>query len=219
MNEALFAQLATLGSSVVLFFGIALLWRRSLHAYVAAFRWQSVMLTALFVLIGYFSNDPELYFVAFFLFLLKVIILPAYLERLQKRVGAQGEIQPYINVATSLILAGLLVLLAYAVTRPLVAVTSLPTRGGLPLAMGLIFVGLFVVVTRKKALTQVVGFLVLENGIALLAVLGTFGIPLIIELGVFLDVLMGFLVMQIFVYHIHSTFESIDVDQLNELKH
>ena len=84
---------------------------------------------------------------------------------------------------------------------------------------GLIFVGLFVVVTRKKALTQIVGFLVMENGIALLAVLGTYGIPLIIELGVFLDVLMGFLVMQVFVYHIQDTFESIDVDQLSELKH
>ncbi len=85
--------------------------------------------------------------------------------------------------------------------------------------MGLIFVGLFVIITRRKALTQVVGFLVLENGIALLAVLGTYGIPLIIELGVFLDVLMGFLVMQVFVYHIHGTFESMDVDQLNQLKH
>lgn len=219
MNDPLFAQLATLGSSLVLLSGIALLWRRSLRAYIDTFRWQSAMLTVLFVLIGYFSNDTELYFVAFFLFILKVIILPTYLARLEKGIGSEGETQPYINIATSLILAGLLVLLAYAVTRPLVAVTTLPTRGGLPLAMGLIFVGLFVVVTRKKALTQVVGFLVLENGIALLTVLGTFGIPLIIELGVFLDVLMGFLVMQIFVYHIHSTFESIDVDQLNELKH
>ena len=148
-----------------------------------------------------------------------MIILPLYLGRLQQRIGSEGEIQPYVNVASSLILAGLLVLLAYAITRPLVAVSTLPTRGGLPLAMGLIFVGLFVVVTRKKALTQIVGFLVMENGIALLAVLGTYGIPLIIELGVFLDVLMGFLVMQVFVYQIHDTFESIDVDQLSQLKH
>ena len=110
-------------------------------------------------------------------------------------------------------------LLAYVIARPLVLVSDLPTRGGLPLAMGLVFVGLFVVITRKKALTQIVGFLVMENGIALLAVLATFGIPIIVELGVFLDVLMGFLVMQVFVYHIHSTFESIDVDQMNELKH
>jgi hydrogenase-4 component E len=67
-------------------------------------------------------------------------------------------------------------------------------------------------------LTQVVGFLVLENGIALLAVLGTYGIPLIVELGVFLDVLMGFLVMQVFVYQIKTTFDSMDVDRLNQLR-
>ena len=69
------------------------------------------------------------------------------------------------------------------ITRPLMLVSSLPTRNGLPLAMGLIFVGLFVVLSRKKALTQIIGFLVLENGIVLLAALGTYGIPLIVELG------------------------------------
>src|SRR2546426_294461 len=106
-----------------------------------------------------------------------------------------------------------------AITRPLVALSQLPTRAGMPLAMGLVLVSLFVIISRKKALTQVIGFLMLENGLALLAVLGTYGIPLIVELGVFLDVLMGFLVMQVFVYHIHGTFESIDVDQLNQLKH
>jgi hydrogenase-4 component E len=219
MNDALFSQLSTLGSSVVLLFGITLLWRRSLYAYIVAFQWQSAVLAAMFVLIGYFGQDPELYFVAVFFLVLKVFILPGYLERMEKRFGGQRESQPYVNVATSLILAGLLVLLAYAITRPLVLVSTLPTRGGLPLAMGLIFVGLFVVITRKKALTQIVGFLVLENGIALLAALGTFGIPLIIELGVFLDVLMGFLVMQVLVYHIQGTFETIDVDQLSQLKY
>ena len=218
MNDALFAQLSTLGASLVLLFGIILLWRRSLHAYVVAFRWQSAVLAAMFGIVGYFGDDPELYFVAVFLLVVKVVIIPHYLDRLEKHVGAERESQPYVNIATSLIIAGLLVLLAYAVTRPLVLVSALPTRGGLPLAVGLVFVGLFVIISRKKALTQVVGFLVLENGIALLAVLGTFGIPLIVELGVFLDVLMGFLVMQVFIYHIHGTFESIDVEQLSQLK-
>lgn len=219
MNNTLFSQLAALGSSLALLLGVMLLWRRSLFAYINAFRWQSVVLAALFILIGYFGNDPELYFVAVFFFALKVIILPRYLERMAKRFGDQRELAPYINVTASLILAGLLVVLAYAITRPLVLVSDLPTRGGLPLAMSLVLVGLFVIITRKKALTQIVGFLVMENGITLLAALGTFGVPLIIELGVFLDVLMGFLVMQVFVYQIHYTFESIDVDQLSELKY
>lgn len=182
--DNLFSQLSTLGSSLILLFGITLLWRKSLHAYATAFQWQSAALAIMFIIIGYFGHDPELYVVAAVLFILKVLILPHYLERMEKRFGGQSESQPYVNIVTSLTLSGLLVLLAYVVTRPLVLVSDLPTRGGLPLAMGLIFVGLFVVISRKKALTQIVGFLVMENGIALLAALGTFGIPIIVELGV-----------------------------------
>jgi hydrogenase-4 component E len=219
MNETVFAQLSTLGSSIVLIFGILLLWRRSLSAYINSFRWQSAVLAAIVALIGYFGNDPELYFVAGFLLVLKVLILPHYLEKMRARLNVTREGTPYVNNATSLILAGILVLLAYTVTRPLMLTSSLPTRSGIPLAMGLIFVGLFVVLSRKKALSQIVGFLVMENGIVLLSSLATYGIPLIVELGVFLDVLMGFLVMQVLAYNIQDTFESIDVDQLNQLKH
>jgi hydrogenase-4 component E len=219
MNESVFSQLSTLGSSIVLIFGILLLWRRSVSTYISSFRWQSAALSLVIVAIGYYGHDPELYIVAFVMLILKVIILPHYLERMRSRLGVTREIEPYVNNATSLILAGLLVLVAYTITRPVMLVSTLPTRGGIPLAMGLIFVGFFVILSRKKALTQVIGFLVLENGIVLLAALGTYGIPLIVEIGVFLDVLMGFLVMQVLVYRIHETFESIDVDQLNQLKH
>ncbi len=219
MNDPLFSQLSTLGSSIVLLFGIILLWRKSLHAYIDAFRWQSVVLSVMLLITGTFSNDHELYAVALFLFILKAVVIPHYLERMEKRFGDHRELQPYVNVASSLILSGMLVLLAYVITRPLVLISDLPTRSGIPLAMGLIFVGLFVLVTRKKAISQIVGFLVMENGIALLALLGTYGTPIIVELGVFLDVLLGFLVMQVFVYHIQTTFESIEVDQMNELKH
>jgi hydrogenase-4 component E len=219
LNDVLFAQLSTLGSSLVLLFGVTLLWRRSLNAYAGAFRWQSVVLSAIFAMVGYFGHDPELYLVAAVLFTVKALIIPHSIKRLERHVGGKRESQPYVNVATSLIAAGLLVLFAYAITRPLVQASTLPTRGGLPLAMGLVFVGLFVIISRKKALTQVVGFLVVENGIALMAVLGTLGMPFIVEIGVFLDVLMGFLVMQVFVYHIQTTFESIDVEQLSRLRH
>ena len=111
------------------------------------------------------------------------------------------------------------VLVGYVISRPLVALSRLPTRAGMPLAMGLVLVSLFILVSRKKAITQVIGFLMLENGLALLAVLGTYGVPLIVELGVFLDALLGFLVMQIFVYQIHETFESMDVERLSRLRH
>jgi hydrogenase-4 component E len=145
--------------------------------------------------------------------------MPWLLRRMEQRFGALTEVAPYVNTTTSVLVSSLLVVFGYALARPLVSISALPTRAGMPLAVGMIFVSLFVMVTRKKALTQVIAFLMLENGIALLAILGTYGIPLIVEFGVFLDALMGFLVMQIFVYRIHETFESLDVEQLNRLKH
>lgn len=216
---SLFAQLSVLGSSLVLLFGFILLWRRGVPAYITAFTWQSGTLAVLTAVVAFFGYDHELYWVAAFLFLLKGLVIPRLLKRMEVRFAAEREVAPYVNTETSLLISALLVLFAYAITRPIVALSTLPTRAGMPLAMGLIFVSLFVVISRKKALTQVIGFLMLENGLALLAVLGTFGIPLIVELGVFLDVLLGFLVMQIFIYQIHETFESIDVEQLNRLKH
>lgn len=219
MADSLFSQVSVLGSSLVLIFGIILLWRRGVRAYITALAWQSWVLAGVTATVGWFGGDPQLYWVAGLLLVIKGLGIPRLLRAMEARFGAARELEPYVNTATSLVIAGLLVVFAYAITRPLVAVTQLPTRAGMPLAMGLVFVSLFVIVSRKKALTQVIGFLMLENGIALLAVLGAYGVPLIVEIGVFLDVLMGFLVMQIFVYQIHATFESIDVEQLNRLRH
>jgi hydrogenase-4 component E len=169
--------------------------------------------------VGWFARAGELYLVAALLLLLKGLAIPWLLARMERRFSSERELAPYVNTATSLVVAGLLVVFASVLMRPVVAASPLPTRGAMPLAMGLVLVSLFVVVSRKKALTQVIGFLMLENGIALLALLGTYGIPLIVELGVFLDALMGFLVMQIFVYRIHETFETLDVDQLDRLRY
>ncbi len=214
-----FSQLSMLGSSIALLFSLILLWRRSLHSYIAAFACQSAALALVTSLVAWYSGDTPLYFVAALLLLVKGVAIPRLLKTMERRFGGQRETQPYVNAAASVLVAALLVMVAYVVMRPLVAISDLPTRGAMPLAMALVFVGLFVVVSRKKALTQIIGFLMLENGIALLAVLGTYGVPLIVELGVFLDLLMGFLVMQVFVYRIHETFESIDVEQLSRLKH
>jgi hydrogenase-4 component E len=217
--QGLFSQLAILGSSLTLLCGLMLLWHRSVHAYTNAFAWQSVVLTGIIAIVGYFESHPEMYFVAALFLLFKGWIIPRLLRRIEQPLGDEQELRPYVNTATSLLISALLVLFAYAVSRPLVALSRLPTRAGMPLALGLIFVSLFVIASRKKALTQVIGFLMLENGIALLAVLGTYGIPLVVELGVFLDLLLGVIVMQLVIYHIRDTFESMDVEQLGRLRH
>jgi hydrogenase-4 component E len=217
--DGLFSQLVVLGSSAMLLTAIIVLWRRGVPAYITAYRWQSWLLAALTACVGYFGRDAQLYAVAVVLILLKGVAIPHLLRTMERRFGAQHEVRPFVNTETSLLASGALVLFAYALARPLMTVSALPTRGGLPLAMGLLFVSLFIIVSRKKAITQVIGFMMLENAIALLAVVGTYGVPLLVEFGVFLDALMGFLVMQIFVYQIHETFDTIDVEQLRRLKH
>ncbi|OFW05695.1 MAG: hypothetical protein A3H96_11590 [Acidobacteria bacterium RIFCSPLOWO2_02_FULL_67_36] len=215
----LFSQLVMLGSSGMLLTALIVLWRRGLPAYIAAYRWQSWLLAAVVATIAHFGDDTSLYWVAGALLVLKGIAIPALLGAMRRRVGVTPQVTPFVNTETSLLVASLLVVFAYLLARPWMAVSHLPTREGLPLAMALLFVSLFIIVSRKKAVTQVIGFLMLENAIALLAAVGTYGVPLLVELGVFLDALMGFLVMQIFVYHIHETFDTIDVDELTRLRH
>lgn len=217
--QGVFSQVAVMGSSGMLLCAMIVLWRRGVAAYISAFMWQSVVLGALTAAVGYFGHDPQLYVVAVLLFGIKAVAIPKLLRRVSQRFTAGRESAPYVNTATSLVVSGLLVLLAYAAARPLEAVADAPTRAGMPLAMGLLFISLFIIISRKLAITQVIGFLMLENAIALLAVLATYGVPLIVELGVFLDALMGFLVMQIFLYDIHDTFSTTDVDVLERLKH
>lgn len=217
--EGIFGQLIVLGASGMLLTGLIVLWRKGVAAYIRAFKWQSWLLAGLTAMVGYWADEPQLYGVALLLFLLKGIALPMLLGATERRFRTYRELRPYVNTEVSLLIGGVLVLFAYLVTRPWMAVTSLPTRAGLPIAMALLFISLFIIVSRRKAITQVIGFLMLENSVALLAVVGTFGVPLLVELGVFLDALMGFLVMQIFIYDIHETFETIDVEQLARLKH
>ena len=219
MSDEIFARLVTLASSLVLLSGISILWRHSLPAYIRTFARQSVLFVLAIVLIAFQFSDLRLYFVAALVFLVKALFIPRLLRRVQRHVGADVEVRPYVNTPVSLFLAGALTLLSYAIVSPVVGLGSLPTRGGFPLALATVFVGLLIIVSRKSAITQIVGFLVVENGIALLAVLATLGVPLIVELGVFLDVLLGVLVMQVFVYRIREAFDTIDVDRLKDLRH
>jgi len=214
-----FSQLVMLGSSGMLLTALIVLWRKGVPAYITAYRWQSWLLAALTATVGYYGGDGQLYWVAALLLGLKGVAIPALLRTMQRRFGTEREATPYVNTEVSLLIASVLVVFAYLLGRPWMALTQLPTRQGLPLAMSVLFVSLFIIVSRKKAITQVIGFLMLENAVALLAVVGTYGVPLLVEFGVFLDALMGFLVMQIFVYHIHDTFDTLDVDVLARLRH
>jgi hydrogenase-4 component E len=190
------------GASAMLLLALAVLWRHHVPAYVAAFRMQSIALAFVGGVVAWFGGVAELFVVAALILGLKAWFVPRILSRMEAR-PADAATQPLVNTEMSLLVSGGLAVAAYELSRPLAEVVSLPTRGGLPIALALIMVSLFVVVSRRQVIAQITGFLMLENGIALLALLGAYGVPLVVELGVFLDVLMGVLVMQALVPRMH----------------
>jgi hydrogenase-4 component E len=203
--EAAFSRLTMTAASAMLLLALVVLWRRHVSAYITAFRTQSVALALTGAIVAWYGRVPELFLVSFLILLLKGWIVPRVLAGMEARRQGSRELHPLLNTETSLLACGALAVAAYEISRPLAEVMNLATRGGLPIALALVFVSLFIVVSRREVIAQIVGFLMLENGIALLALLGAFGVPLIVELGVFLDVLLGVLVMQVVVYRIYET--------------
>jgi len=194
--DATFSRLTMTGASAMLLLALAVLWRHHVPAYITAFRMQSVALAFVGAVVAWFGDVSELFLVAALILALKGWIVPRILARMEARRPGDRGLRPLVNTEMSLLLSGGLAVAAYEISRPVAEVISLPTRGGLPLALALILVSLFIVVSRRQVIAQIVGFLMLENGIALLALLGAYGVPLVVELGVFLDVLLGVLVMQ-----------------------
>jgi len=203
---------------VVLLLNFLMLGTSRMGALVQCAAAQGVLLGAAYLAL-HGASGPRALVLGLAIAGIKGVLIPRILLGALRSQPIRREVEPFVSFTVSLLLGGLATGLAILFAE------SLPLRaaeGGallVPASFATVLTGFLVLTTRRKALTQVVGFLMLENGLALLAVLGTYGIPLIVELGVFLDVLMGFLVMQIFIYQIHETFESIDVEQLTRLRH
>jgi hypothetical protein len=143
---------------------------------------------------------------------------PRLLNRLVRRIQIEQEIEPLLNSTASMVLCGAFTLLGYIVARPF---TSLERLGNntLAIAITLLLTGFFLMFNRRKAITQVLALLTVENGVMLAAVaLTTYGMPLVVELGIFFDVMVAVMVLGILVYRIRETFSSMDVSKLSQLK-
>ena len=128
------------------------------------------------------------------------------------------ETRPLVNVSASLLAAAVLTLLAYAVSRPLVELAPSAVTAAIPVGVTVVLIGFFVLVTRRRALSQLVGFLLMDNGITAVGFLTEASpVGLIVELGVSLDVLLAVLVLQILTTRMRETFGDTDLDELREL--
>lgn len=218
MALILFPKLVNLLSFIFLGTTFLLIVRRNLAGQVRLFAVQSIVLAVLAALVAGFTRSLELFAVAIAVVLLKGVVIPRVLNRAVTRIGLQRSAAPYLETPASLAICGLLVLLSFYVMAPLTDTNRLPTADAIPLAFAGVLIGIFITIIRRRALTQILGFLMLENGIFLLALLATYGVPFIVELGVFLDVLVAVLIMEVFIYKIKENFDSIEVDQLGKLK-
>ncbi len=218
MSVTLFAQLLYLCCGGLLLSSVLMLWRRRLSALVSLLAAQGVLLAGMATLLGTQDEGLELYLVALGILVLKGGVLPAVLRRALAGSGAARETQPLVNVPASLLAAALLTLLAYAVSRPLALLDPTPTTHAAPVGIAMVLLGFFMLVTRRRALSQVAGFLLLDNGIAATAFLVTSGVPLIVELAVSMDLLLVVLVLQVLTVRLRTAFGDTDIGELRELK-
>ncbi len=217
-ESELASQWITLLAAGMLIIQLLMVVQRMLLTSIRLFALQSLMLAAIAAIIAFFHNAAHVYWVAGLTIVGKVFFLPWLLNRLVRRIQIHQEIEPLLNSTASMLLCGGLTLLGYIVARPF---TSLERLGNntLGIAITLLLTGFFLMFNRRKAITQVLALLTVENGVMLAAVaLTSYGMPLVVELGIFFDVMVAVMVLGILVYRIRETFASMDVSKLSQLK-
>ncbi|HTM20263.1 MAG TPA: hypothetical protein VL172_07150 [Kofleriaceae bacterium] len=203
--------------AMLLFTMILILGAGQLYRAVYAVAAQSVFLGLAGVVLGAATGNPDLWVIAGITILIKAVALPWLLLRVVKRVRIRREIEPVIPIALTLVIAGAIVILSFWLAASLGAVRQAITGNALPVGIALTLLGVLVMVSRRKALTQMVGLFASENGIFFTAMAVSQGMPLIIEIGVILDVILGALVMGILVLRVRSTVDA-DIADLDELR-
>ena len=213
-------KMVTLMAAIVLVMQIAMVAQRWIVTNIRIFAAQSFLLAAIAGIVAFFNHAPHIYAAAILTLLAKGILVPIGLERLVARVGIRQEIEPILNVPMSVVISGGLTLVGYVVAESFNRPDEVHVLGHnvLAVAISLFLIGFFMMVNRRKALTQVLALLSLENGLFLAAISLTYGMPLVVELGVLFDVLVAVMVLGILVYRIRESFESMDVSRLRRLR-
>lgn len=208
-----------LACGLLLLTAVGALWRREVSALIPILAVQGIALTAIAALLaGGHAEGAEAAMVAVLVGGVKVVVIPLLLRRVHRLVPGARETRPLVNVASSLLAAGGLILLAYAAARPLVEASPSPSAQATPTGLALVLIGFFVAATRQRAVSQIVGLLLVDNGIAAAAFLATNGVPLLVELGVCADLVLAVLVLQLLTARMVRTFGNGDLDDLRELR-
>jgi hydrogenase-4 component E len=217
VSMSVYTQAVGLGAGVLLLTAVLLVWRRSLRASIRLLAVQGVALASMVAVIGVRAEDGQLLAIAVLVLALKGGALPWVLTR-SELAGEIREDAPLLNPTAALIAASLLTVLAYLVSPPLGRAPGDPTTRAVPIGIALVLIGFLLLVTRRRALSQLVGFLLIDNGIAAVAFLTAAGVPLVVELGASLDVLLVVLILQVLRGRMRVKFGDTDVTELTELR-
>ncbi len=213
-----YAQLINLFAALLLLLAFAMLTQRRVLSLINLFAAQGLALALSTAVVAWGTHQTHLYWSAGLTLLLKVALLPWLLHRLIRRLDVKWDVEGLINVPTTMLIGIVLVVFSFNLALPISQLASTVTRSTLGIAMASVMLAFLMMITRRKAIPQVIGFLAMENGLFFAATSATYGMPMVVELGIALDVLVGMLILGVFFFQIREQFDSLDLKHLEQLK-
>ncbi|MBL8424732.1 MAG: formate hydrogenlyase [Candidatus Accumulibacter phosphatis] len=214
----LVGQLINLLASILLMLAFAMISQRRILSLIHLFTAQGAVLVAATAVVGYATQQPHLYLSAGITLVLKVILIPLLLHRVIARLDVRWDVETLINIPTTMIIGIALVIFAFDLALPISKLSVSVARATLGIALACVLLSFLMMITRSKAVPQVIGFLSMENGLFFAATSATYGMPMVVELGIALDVLVGILILGVFMFQIREQFDSLDISHLEKLK-
>jgi hydrogenase-4 component E len=214
-----YSSVLNFDAGLLLLTAVLIVWRHELSAMVKVLACQGIALAVIPLSEGLHRHDAVLIGVGIAVCMLRAVLLPWLLRRAIGAAAAdRRESTPLLNTTASLLTTAALTVFAFAVSRPLVSLDPSASTRAVPAAFAVLLIAVFVMVSRRRALSQAIGFVMLDNGIAATAFLLTSGVPLIVELGASLDVLLAIAILGVLTGRLRHAFDSTDLDQLRELR-
>ncbi len=185
---------------------------------IRAYAWNSWSLAGIALVVAYATGTWHIAAAALLVAGSKGVLIPRLLHQALARSKGSGAVESYLGIPASSLIGGVLVVVGFSQTRALFGAGTSILASCLPVSVAATLIGLFVMVTRRQALMQIVGLVLVENAIFLAAVSLTYGMPLVVEIGVLLDLLVGVALLGVFVGRIEETFDHADTTRLTSLK-
>jgi hydrogenase-4 component E len=212
------AQIINLCAAIILLLAFAMLAQRRMLPLINLFAYQGLTLGLSTLVVAATTGQHHLYWSAGLTLFLKALLLPWILHRLVRQLHVRFEVESLINIPTTMLVGIVLVMVSFNVALPISQLSNTVTRGTLGIALATVMLAFLMMITRRKAITQVVGFLAMENGLFLAATSATYGMPMVVELGIALDVLVGAIILGVFFFQIRDQFDSLDIGHMEKLK-